>query len=286
MTEPAGPIIEARAASFHYPGEEGDSSPALTGIDLTVWRGEYVVLIGPNGSGKTTLLKMFNALLLPTSGIVLVDGVNTAEDDAAATVRRTCGMVFQNPDNQLVAATVEEDIAFGLENRAIPPSELKVKVRAVSKALGLETLMKQPPHLLSGGEKQRVAIAGILAMEPLCMLMDEPTAMLDPGARASVIATVQRLNRDLKLGVVHVTHSPGEAAMADRIVVLDRGRVVSEGPPAMILSNLELLHRIGLQGTVASELAALLRGDGFVLPDRIIHSRELVDSLCLSEWKH
>ncbi len=273
-------FIEAKALDYIYPGEEEYSSPALSGINLTVNRGEYVALIGPNGSGKTTLLMLFNALLTPSAGVVKVDGLSTGIAENLTAVRLKCGMIFQNPDNQIVAVTVEEDVAFGLENQALPPAEIRKRVDETLSLLGLEKLRRQPPHMLSGGEKQRVAVAGILAMRPGVILMDEPTAMLDPGGRRDVLSTVRSLNRDYGIAVVHVTHDPEEAACAERVVVLERGRLIGEGPPEMILTDLDLLHSVGLQSTTAAELAALLREDGLDDLPPLIHSRELVENLC------
>ncbi len=276
-------IVESKDVEFYYSGEEETVWPALSGISFTVNQGEYVALVGPNGSGKTTLLKLFNALLIPSRGEVLVKGISTANEDTLPEVRRTCGMIFQNPDNQLVATTVEEDIAFGLENLALPSREIQNRVLETARLLGLEKLLKQPPHLLSGGEKQRVAIAGVLAMEPKCILMDEPTAMLDPAGCREVLKTVRKLNRERGLAVIHVTHFPEEAAGADRIVVLNEGQLIADGAPGEVLTNLPLLHSLGLRGTAAVELAALLRADGCPLPPQILHNRELVDSLCSLE---
>jgi len=279
-------IIEARDLAYtYYSGEDADSSPALSGINLAVYRGEYVALIGPNGSGKTTLLKLFNALLAPTDGEVRVEGISTVEEENIPRIRRTCGMIFQNPDNQLVATTVEEDIAFGLENLALPSAEIRQKVGDVARLLGLEDLLQQPPHLLSGGEKQRVAIAGVLAMQPGCILMDEPTSMLDPAGRRDVIDTVCELNRNRGIAVVHVTHFPEEAVFAGRVIVLNQGRLIRQGPPEEVLTDLSLLHDLGLQGPAAVELAALLREDGFSLQPQLLHRRELVNSLCSLERK-
>ncbi len=278
-------LIEARELAYRYPGEENISSPAVYGVNLSVKRGEYVSLIGPNGSGKTTLLKLFNALLAPTEGEVLVEGISTTEEEKQVEIRRSCGMIFQNPDNQLVATTVEEDIAFGLENLELPSSEIRKRVEKVSSALGLKHLLKHPPHMLSGGEKGRVAIAGILAMQPSCILMDEPTAMLDSKSRQDVLGAVRHLNREQGLAVVHVTHFPEEAARADRVVIIDQGRLIEQGPPSVIMNKLQLLHQLGLQGTAPSELAALLRKDGFSIPEEILNCQELVQSLCTSELK-
>jgi energy-coupling factor transport system ATP-binding protein len=274
------PLISARAVSFSYADQNDIIYPALDGVNLDVGRGEYLALLGPNGSGKTTLLKLFNALLIPSEGEVLVKGISTFEADNLFLIRQTCGMIFQNPDNQIVATTVEEDIAFGLENLVLPPSEIRSRVNTVSELLGLTDLLQQPPHLLSGGEKQRTAIAGILAMRPECILMDEPTAMLDPAGRRDVLEAVRLLNKEEQIALIHVTHVPEEAAEADRIVVLDQGKIAAEGTPRIILSDLDLLHRLGLRGTVAAELAALIRKDGFPIPSSIFQNRELVKSLC------
>ena len=276
-------IIEAKALYYSYAGEGEDSSPALNGVDLMIDQGEYLALLGANGSGKTTLLKLLNALLIPSQGEVLVKGISTVEAQQLELVRQTCGMIFQNPDNQIVATTVEEDIAFGLENLALPSKEIRRRVDAVAKRLGLTHLLQHPPHLLSGGEKQRTAIAGILAMQPACILMDEPTAMLDPAGRFEVLKTVKDLNKVESLAVVHVTHDPAEAVEADRIVVLERGRIVADGKPEEILTDLKLLHKLGLKGTVAAELADLLRQEGLNLPAAIMLNQELVESLCSSE---
>lgn len=273
-------IIQVKALGFSYEAEEDDAGPALTAIDLEIGRSEYLALIGPNGSGKTTLLKLLNALLIPSHGEVLVKGISTIETEQLSLIRQSCGMIFQNPDNQIVATTVEEDIAFGLENMALPAAEIRRRVDEVAALLGLERLLQHPPHYLSGGEKQRTAIAGILAMEPACLLMDEPTAMLDPSGRREVLAAVRMLNQTREIAVVHVTQIPEEAAQADRVVLLDRGRIVADGPPEELLTNLPLLHSLGLQGTVATELAGLLRQDGFSLPRDILHNRELVKFLC------
>ncbi|MBW6462743.1 MAG: energy-coupling factor transporter ATPase [Bacillota bacterium] len=278
-------IIEAKALEFNYPGDSLNRSSAINGIDMTVNRGEYLAIIGPNGSGKTTLLKLFNALLAPSGGEVLVEGISTVDHEKVPLIRRSCGMIFQNPDNQLVATTVEEDIAFGLENLALPSAEIRQRVTEVAQRLHLDKLLLHPPHLLSGGEKQRVAIAGILAMQPRCILMDEPTAMLDPSGRREVLDTVKALNREEGIAIIHVTHFPEEAAHADRVLVLNQGEVVEDGPAEIILTDLEMLHSYNLQGTAVVELAALLRQDGFNLPTRILHNRELVNSLCQYERK-
>ncbi len=274
------PMLETRGLFFRYPASAPvpkkngpDESPfVLSGIDLVIAPGEYVAVIGANGSGKTTLLKHFNGLLAPTRGEVLVGGLSTALESNLPAIRRRCGMIFQNPDNQIVATTVEEDIAFGLEMRR--------RVEAALRLLGLTGLACRPPHHLSGGQKQRVAIAGILALQPSCLLMDEPTAMLDRGGRREVLAAVSRLNREADITVVHATHFPEEAALAKRVLVLHRGRIAADGPPAEVLSGLALLHSFGLEGTPAAEAAALLRQCGLALPPHLYRLDDLM--ACLS----
>ncbi len=278
-------LLETKNISFFYPGQANNPPPALEDIDLQISEGEYVALIGPNGSGKTTLLKQFNALLRPTSGEVYVNGRSTADENGISSIRGLCGMIFQNPDNQIVGATVEEDVAFALENLAVSPPEIRRRVGAALELLGISHLAAFPPHLLSGGEKQKVALAGLLAARPRCLLLDEPTAMLDPAGQAAVIDTVQMLNRERGITVIHVTHFPEEAALARRVMVLDRGRLVREGPPSEVLTDLPPLRALGLRTTAAGELAYLLREDGFPLPAGMLHNRELVEQLCLFAQK-
>jgi len=274
-------LIKTEQLRHQYP----DGTLALAGIDLEVNRGEYVAIIGPNGSGKTTLLKHFNALLKPSAGKVEIENLSTADESNFPDIRRQCGMIFQNPDNQLVATTVEEDIAFGLENLALPSQVIRKRVGEVVKALGLTGLEQHPPHLLSGGEKQRVAIAGILAMRPKCLLMDEPTAMLDSAGQREVLKVVRKLNAEQKITVIHVTHFPEEAALAGRVLVMDQGRVIRDGRPVDILTDILLLQRLGLQGTIAAQLAFILKQDGLNLPPGILFEWELIDALCISARK-
>ncbi len=285
MVDNTQPIIEVKGLKFTYPSEDESPPPALDGIDLLVHPGEYIAVIGSNGSGKTTLLKHFNALLKPTAGEVLINGLCAAVEENLPAIRRFCGMIFQNPDNQLVATTVEEDVAFGLENQALPPAEIRLRVAQALETLGLAHRGQHPPHLLSGGEKQRVAVAGVLAMQPRCLLLDEPTAMLDPAGQAEVLEAVRRLNREFNISVIHVTHFPEEAAQARRILVMDRGKIVKDGASAEVLTDLAALHSLGLRGTTGSELAALLEEDGFSLARKPVHDWELVDLLCSSKQK-
>ena len=273
-------LLETRRLSFTYPGPDDKSPPALEDIDLQIAAGEYVALVGPSGSGKTPLLRLFNALLPPPSGGVYFGGRSTADADNIPYIRAHCGMIFQNPDNQIVGATVEEDVAFALENLAVPPAEIRRRVAGALELLGISHLAVSPPHLLSGGEKQKVAIAGVLAAGPRCLLLDEPAAMLDPAGQAAVMEALQMLNRERGITVVHVTHFPEEAALAHRVIVLHRGRLVKEGPPAEVLTDLPLLRGLGLKTTAAAELAWLLREDGFPLRKGILHNRELAEQLC------
>ena len=277
-------LIRATDLSYYYQGDQ-EVFPAVRKISFELAEGEYLAVIGPNGSGKTTLLKLFNALILPSAGEVLIEGISTFNQDKIPAIRQKCGMIFQNPDNQLVATTVEEDIAFGLENQNIPSAEIRQRVTEVARLLGLTSLLLYPPHLLSGGEKQRVAIAGVLAMRPRCLLMDEPTAMLDAAGKKEVLKTAAQLNSEEGIAVVHVTHFPEEAALANRVVVMNEGQIVAQSPPETILTDQRLMHGLGLTGTMASELAALLRDDGFKIPAGVLKTRELVKSLCLYRQK-
>jgi energy-coupling factor transport system ATP-binding protein len=273
-------LLETKHLSFSYPGQADKYLPALDDINLQVRKGEYVALIGPNGSGKSTLLRQFNALLQPCSGEVIVDGMSTSNEAHIPRIRALCGMIFQNPDNQIIGATVEEDVAFGLENNAVPPLEIRHRVIEALKLMGISHLAESPPHLLSGGEKQKVALAGLLASSPTCLLLDEPSAMLDPAGQAIVMETICMLNKKQGLTVILVTHFPEEAALAGRVMILDKGRLVEEGPPSKVLTHLSRLHVLGLRSTTAGELAYMLREEGFPLSADLLHNEELVDQLC------
>ena len=263
MTE----IIKTGNLTFSYPPDEGkEPVQALKGVDLSIVRGSFTVILGHNGSGKSTLAKHMNAVLLPTGGRVLVDGIDTAEEESLFEIRRRVGMVFQNPDNQIVANVVEEDVAFGPENLGVPTEEIQRRVAAALKAVGMEDFTLHAPHHLSGGQKQRIAIAGIIAMEPACIVLDESTAMLDPLGRREVLDTVRKLNREKGITIVLITHHMDEAAMADRVVVMDSGSVVMDGTPEEVLIRVEELRAIGLAAPHTVELLHGLRQDGFNVP--------------------
>ncbi|MFW0859981.1 MAG: energy-coupling factor transporter ATPase [Dehalococcoidia bacterium] len=273
-------LICTRRLRFEYQRKQRDPVVALNGIDLTVHAGEFLVIIGPNGSGKSTLLKHFNALLVPTSGDILVDRLSTAEERNHWYIRQRCGMVFENPDNQIVASTVEEDVAFGLENLGIPAVEIRRRVKEALAMVGMEKFSQHAPHLLSGGQKQCVAIAGILAMRPVCLLLDEPTAMLDPCGKKEVSRIVKKINREEKITVIWATHFMEEAVTADRVVVLSEGRIAMEGSPQEIFANPEELHALKLEGPPIAELVWQLRTEGMALPPGILTVDELVSVLC------
>ncbi len=263
-----------------YPGPDGTEVVALEDISLSVGAGEFVAIIGANGSGKSTLAKHFNALLAPTGGECLVEGLSTAVPENMWPIRQKVGMVFQNPDNQIVAAVVEEDVAFGPENLGVAPGEIAARVSEALALVGMESYRYHAPHLLSGGQKQRVAIAGVLAMRPKCLVLDEPTAMLDPQGRGEVLATVVRLNKDEGITVVYITHFMEEAVAADRVVVLDCGRVALTGRPAEVFSRVAELKALGLDAPLAADVAARLRAAGLEVPDGIITDEELAVALC------
>lgn len=275
-----GEILKTENLCHSYLAHDGSEVLALDNINLTIRSGEFVAIIGTNGSGKSTLAKHFNALLIPTSGQCLVNGLNTSVPDNLWQVRQTVGMVFQNPDNQIVAAVVEEDVAFGPENLGIPPAEIRSRVTEALDLVGMADYRQHGPHLLSGGQKQRVAIAGVLAMRPSCLVLDEPTAMLDPLGRKEVLTTVTRLNKEEGITVVYITHFMEEAVAADRVVVLKNGRFVTEGSPAQVFSRVQELKNLGLDVPLAAEIAANLRAAGVSIPEGIITDDELVVALC------
>ncbi len=260
-------IISVENLAYTYPGL--DDQPGVVvfeDMNLKVEEGTFVAILGTNGCGKSTLAKHFNSILLPTGGKVYVCGIDTSNEERVMAVRRNVGMVFQNPDNQIVANVVEEDVAFGPENLGVSSPEIRHRVNKALKQVGMYDYREHAPHLLSGGQKQRVAIAGIIAMEPKCIVLDEPTAMLDPRGRREVIETVGRLNKEKGITVVLITHHMDEAAKADRVVVLHKGRVAADGTPGEVFSQVELLHTIGLAAPESVELCWELNKQGFALP--------------------
>lgn len=273
-------IIKTEHLTFTYLPEEGQEAvPALRGVELSVEQGSFVVILGHNGSGKSTLAKHMNAVLLPEGGTVWVDGMDTADEGLLLEVRRRVGMVFQNPDNQIVANVVEEDVAFGPENLGVPTEEIQARVTSALKAVGMEEFTLHAPHHLSGGQKQRIAIAGVIAMEPACIVLDESTAMLDPLGRREVLDTVGRLNREKGITVVLITHHMDEAALADRVVVMDSGRVVMDGAPQEVLVRMEELRAIGLDAPHTVELLHGLRADGFDVPLDALGIQECAEAI-------
>ena len=260
-------MIRTDALSFSYPVEEGQRrTTALEDVTLSIEKGSFVVVLGHNGSGKSTLAKHFNAVLLPSGGAVYVEGMNTQDEDLLLEIRRRVGMVFQNPDNQIVANVVEEDVAFAPENLGVPTAEIRRRVDDALAAVGMTEFARHAPHLLSGGQKQRVAIAGVIAMEPECIVLDEATAMLDPAGRREVLDTVHRLNRQRGITVVHITHHMSEAEDADRVIVMNDGVVAMDGTPRDIFSRVEELRSLGLAAPDTVELLQRLNGHGMSLP--------------------
>ena len=272
-------IIVAQNLSHSYSLGENDKIKALENISLTIARGEFVAIIGTNGSGKSTLAKHFNALLLPTEGSCTICGYSSADTENIWKIRQNVGMVFQNPDNQIVAALVEEDVAFGPENIGMPPEQIRERVEYALSVVGMLDYRRQAPHMLSGGQKQRVAIAGVLALQPDCMVLDEPTAMLDPIGRAEVLSTVLALNKKKSITIVLITHFMQEAALADRVVVMDNGHIFKIGTPKEVFSQVEEIKKVGLEVPLAAELAWQLGEKGVNLPP-VITDEELALALC------
>ena len=270
------PIIRTEALRYTYPGDEFET---LHGIDLEIKEGSFVAVLGHNGSGKSTLAKLMNAILLPSSGKVYVDGIDTSDEARLLDVRRTVGMVFQNPDNQIVANVVEDDVAFAPENLGVEPAEIRRRVDEALRTVGMYEYRLHAPHLLSGGQKQRVAIAGVLAMQPRCVVLDEPTAMLDPVGRREVVATVTRLCREKGMTVMLITHHMAECIGADRLIVMSEGRIVADGTPREAFSQVELLRSEGLAVPATTELIYELRRDGFELPLDALTVDECADAV-------
>ncbi len=259
-------IIETQQLTFAYTGAEGVAPLVLDGVDLQIEDGSFVAVLGHNGCGKSTLAKHFNAILLPSGGKVYVDKMDTTDEEETLDIRRTVGMVFQNPDNQIVASIVEEDVAFAPENLGVEPAEIRRRVDEALAAVGMSEYADHAPHLLSGGQKQRVAIAGVLAMRPRCIVLDEPTAMLDPIGREEVIRTIQKLNREQGVTVVLITHHMDEAAKADRLVVMDHGKVIADGAPRTVFQDVEGLRSVGLTVPEPVGLLYQLRQAGLDVP--------------------
>ena len=269
-------FIEVQNVRFSYDTESVDSREVLHGINLSIEAGEFVALLGHNGCGKSTMAKLFNGMLLPTSGSVLVDGIDTQDVARQFEVRSRVGLVQQNPDNQLVAGVVEEDVAFGPENLGVPPLEIRKRVDEALKAVDMYEYREHAPHKLSGGQKQRVAIAGIIAMETRCIVLDEPTAMLDPRGRVEVMETIQRLNREKQITIVLITHYMDEAVQAGRVVVMDEGEILTDGSPREVFSDVEFLKRHDLDVPQATELVYRLAAAGIKLPEIPLGEEECV----------
>lgn len=276
----ADEMIRIENVIYEYSSFGDDSQlMAIKDLNVTVKKGEYLVILGHNGSGKSTLAKLMNGLLLPTEGNVYVNGMNTKDEEKIWNIRETAGMVFQNPDNQIVATIVEEDVAFGPENQGIPPLEIRERVDEALRIVEMTEYKNHAPHLLSGGQKQRVAIAGILAMKPECIILDEPTAMLDPTGRIEIINTIKKLNKEEKKTIIHITHYMDEAVEADRILVMEQGEIVMEGTPREIFCQVEKIKNLGLDVPQVTELAYELRKEGIDVPCEILTVEELVKAL-------
>ena len=274
-------MLQTENLTYSYPAGEENEQPtlALDGVTLAIERGSFTVILGHNGSGKSTLAKTFNAVLLPSGGRVYVDGMDTVDETLLLEIRRRVGMVLQNPDNQIVANVVEEDVAFAPENLGVPTEEIRRRVDDALRTVGIEKFAKHAPHLLSGGQKQRIAIAGVLAMRPQCIVLDEATAMLDPIGRSEVISTIERLNRDEGITVVLITHHMNEAEHADRVIVMNEGRVAMDGAPREVFAQVEKLKSIGLTVPDTVELLYELRGAGCDLPLTAITVDECADAI-------
>jgi len=273
-------MIATENVKFEYSTHSGGVNLALDDINIKIEKGEFVAVLGHNGSGKSTLAKHFNALLLPSCGTVYVKGMNTKEEKLMWNIRQTAGMVFQNPDNQIVATIVEEDVAFGPENLGIPPSLIRERVDESLKTVGMTEYTVHSPHLLSGGQKQRVAIAGIIAMKPECIIFDEPTALLDPSGRKEVIDTIVKLNKEEGITIVLITHYMDEAIKADRICVMKSGKIIMEGKPKDIFKEVEKVKSAGLDVPQVTELSYRLSMEGIKLPPDILTVEEMVVELC------
>ena len=278
--DPTSIEVTASGGTMSSEPKAEEKPHALDGVSIQVGKGEFVVILGHNGSGKSTFARHINALMLPTEGAIYVEGMDTREDVNIWKIRQKAGMIFQNPDNQMIASIVEEDVAFGPENLGIAPDTIRVNVKEALEAVGMSHYKNANPTHLSGGQKQRIAIAGILAMKPECIVLDEPTAMLDPRGRSEVMKTLLKLNREEKMTVVHITHYMEEAAQADRVIVMDHGKVVMEGTPREVFSHVEELKALGLDVPPMTELAFRLRKKGIDVQGDILTVEEMVGALC------
>ena len=275
-----GKIVKTEHLAYTYPGVDDTPGVAVfKDLSIDIEEGSFVAVLGGNGCGKSTLAKHFNAILLPCGGKVWVSGMDTADENKLIAIRRNVGMVFQNPDNQIVANVVEEDVAFGPENLGISSAEIRRRVDQALKQVGMDKYANHAPHLLSGGQKQRIAIAGIIAMEPKCIVLDEPTAMLDPRGRREVMETITKLNREKRITVVLITHHMDEAAQAQRVVVMHQGSIAADGSPREVFTQVELLHRIGLAAPETVELCYELNREGFDLPLDRLSEKECAQAL-------
>lgn len=271
-------IISVKDVTYEYKDEE-TTVAAVKALSLEIERGSFTVILGHNGSGKSTLAKMLNGLNKPTSGDIFVDGINTKDEENEIEVKRKVGMVFQNPDNQIIASIVEEDVAFGPENLGVPPKEIKKRVDDALRAVDMLEFKESTPHRLSGGQKQRIAIAGIIAMQPECLVLDEPTAMLDPKGRAEIIETLIRLNKEKGITVVLITHYMEEAQNADRVLVMNDGEIIADDKPKVIFSDVERLKRVGLDVPQTAELLYNLKKNGFNVDTHALSIKEAADEI-------
>lgn len=272
-------IIRSEDLTFSYNTDDSVSKSVLSDVDISVKQGEFLVILGHNGSGKSSLAKHFNAVLLPCEGKVYVDGMDTSDEELLLETRRTCGMVFQNPDNQIVATITEEDVAFGPENLGLPREETRKRVDDALKTVGMYEYREHAPHLLSGGQKQRIAIAGVIAMRPRCIVLDEPTSMLDPSGRRDILSILSRLNKEYGITVILITHHMIEAVNSDRIIIMDSGKIVLEGTPKEIFPQVEKLRSLGLTVPQTVELMYELNKHGFSLPLDSITEDECVAAI-------
>lgn len=272
-------IIKFDNVSFAYELEDEGVVNAVNDFSLEVPEGQFLAMLGHNGCGKSTVAKLINGILVPNKGKVTVEGMDTSDEEKTVDIRKTVGMVFQNPDNQIVATIVEDDVAFGPENLGVEPSEIRKAVDSALKAVGMYEFRKREPHRLSGGQKQRVAIAGVIAMNTKCIVMDEPTAMLDPQGRKEVMDTVMKLNREFGITVILITHYMDEAVKADRVIVMDGGRIAMDGTPKEVFRNVERMKKLGLDVPQATELAYRLRKKGFKLPEDILDENECAEAI-------